>query len=44
MPTVGKRHFTYTAKGEKAASMYAKKTGMPLTVKKGAKMVKGKKK
>jgi|TARA_R110002020_G_scaffold78702_6_gene197735 hypothetical protein len=27
MPKVGKKHFSYTAKGKKAAKAYAKKTG-----------------
>ena len=30
MPKVGGKHFAYTPAGEKAASAYAKKTGMPL--------------
>lgn len=30
MPQVGGKHFAYTPAGEKAASAYAKKTGMPL--------------
>ena len=27
MPKVGKKHFSYTEKGKKAAKKYAKKTG-----------------
>jgi len=27
MPKVGKKHFSYSAKGKAAASKYAKKTG-----------------
>ena len=27
MPKVGKKHFSYTKKGKKAAKKYAKKTG-----------------
>jgi len=27
MPKVGKKHFSYTAKGKAAAAKYAKKTG-----------------
>ena len=27
MPKVGKKHFSYTAKGKTAAKKYAKKTG-----------------
>jgi len=34
MPTVGKKHFAYSAKGKKAAKSYAKKTGKKMTVKK----------
>lgn len=30
MPKVGSKHFSYTAKGKKAASAYAKKSGMPM--------------
>lgn len=31
MPTVGKKKFKYTPKGEKAAKSYAKKTNQPIT-------------
>jgi hypothetical protein len=34
MPKVGKRKFAYTAKGKKAASDYAKKTGKKMAKKK----------
>ena len=34
MPKVGKRHFSYCKKGQKAASAYAKKTGKKMTKKK----------
>ena len=34
MPKVGKRHFSYTAKGKTAAKKYAKATGKPMTKKK----------
>ena len=30
MPKVGSKHFSYTAKGKKAAAAYAKKSGMPM--------------
>lgn len=33
MPSVGKKKFPYTAKGEKAAAKYALKTGKKLTMK-----------
>ena len=33
MPKVGSKHFSYTAKGKKAASAYAKKSGMPMAEK-----------
>ena len=35
MPKVGKKHFSYTEKGKKAARKYAKKTGKKVTKKKG---------
>jgi hypothetical protein len=31
MPKVGKRHFSYSAKGKAAAKRYAKKTGKKMT-------------
>jgi hypothetical protein len=34
MPKVGKKHFSYTAKGRTAAKKYAKKTGKKMTNKK----------
>ena len=34
MPKVGKKHFSYTAKGRTAAKKYAKKTGKKMTKKK----------
>lgn len=34
MPKVGNKHFSYTAKGEKAAKAYAKKTGKKMISKK----------
>ena len=34
MPKVGKKRFSYTAKGKKAAKSYAKKTGKKVTKKK----------
>jgi|TARA_R110000824_G_scaffold85877_3_gene212982 hypothetical protein len=34
MPKVGKKHFSYSAKGKAAASKYAKKTGKKMTKKK----------
>ena len=34
MPKVGKKHFSYSAKGKKAAKAYAKKTGKKMTKKK----------
>ena len=34
MPKVGKRHFSYSKKGQKAASAYAKKPGKKMTKKK----------
>jgi len=34
MPKVGKKHFSYSKKGRKAASTYAKKTGKKVTRKK----------
>ena len=34
MPKVGKKHFSYTKAGRKAAKEYAKKTGKKLTRKK----------
>ena len=34
MPKVGKKHFSYTEKGKKAAKSYAKKTGQKMTKKK----------
>ena len=33
MPKVGKKHFSYTEKGKKAAKKYAKKTGKKVTKK-----------
>ena len=35
MPKVGKKKFSYTKKGKKAATEYAKKTGRKITKKKG---------
>tara|TARA_R100000306_G_C4361937_1_gene135708 strand:- start:690 stop:806 length:117 start_codon:yes stop_codon:yes gene_type:complete len=37
MPKVGKKHFSYSASGRKAAKSYAKKTGKKVTAKKGKK-------
>lgn len=37
MPSVGKKKFPYTAKGEKAAKSYAKRSGKKMVVRKGAK-------
>ena len=34
MPKVGKKHFPYSGKGEKAAKAYAKRTGKKMTKKK----------
>ena len=34
MPKVGKKHFSYTAEGKKAAKAYAKKTKKKVTNKK----------
>jgi hypothetical protein len=34
MPKVGKRHFSYSKKGQAAAKKYAKATGKPMTKKK----------
>tara|TARA_R100000808_G_scaffold19871_1_gene43075 strand:+ start:3173 stop:3286 length:114 start_codon:yes stop_codon:yes gene_type:complete len=34
MPKVGKKHFSYSKAGRKAASAYAKKTGKKVTRKK----------
>ena len=34
MPTVGKRKFAYTKKGEAAAKRYAKKSGKKMVVRK----------
>ncbi len=34
MPKVGGKHFSYSAKGRKAAKSYAKKTGKKVTNKK----------
>ena len=34
MPKAGSRHFSYTAKGRKAAKAYAKKIGKKITKKK----------
>jgi|TARA_R110002073_G_scaffold159399_2_gene314608 hypothetical protein len=34
MPKVGKKHFSYSDKGKKAAKAYAKKTGKKVTKKK----------
>ena len=34
MPKVGKKHFSYSVKGKKAAKSYAKKTGKKVTRKK----------
>tara|TARA_R100000008_G_C3458093_1_gene102754 strand:+ start:279 stop:392 length:114 start_codon:yes stop_codon:yes gene_type:complete len=31
MPKVGKKHFSYSEKGRKAAKKYAKKTGRKMT-------------
>ena len=33
MPKVGKKHFSYSAKGKAAALRYAKKTGKKMTKK-----------
>ena len=33
MPKVGKRHFSYSAKGKAQAKRYAKKTGKKMTKK-----------
>jgi len=33
MPKVGKKHFSYSAKGKAAAKRYAKKTGKKMTKK-----------
>ena len=35
MPTVGKKKFSYTAKGKAAAKSYAKKTGKQVVQKSG---------
>jgi hypothetical protein len=35
MPKVGKKHFSYSKAGRKAASAYAKKTGKRVTKKRG---------
>ena len=35
MPKVGKKKFSYTKTGKKAAKKYAKKTGKKVTKKKG---------
>jgi len=37
VPKVGGKHFSYTAKGRKAAKAYAKKTGKNVTKKKRGK-------
>ena len=37
MPKVGKKHFTYDAKGRRKAKAYAKKTGKKVTHKKKSK-------
>ena len=34
MPKVGRKHFSYSAAGKKAAKRYAKKTGKKVTHKK----------
>mgnify|MGYP003153933795 CR=1 FL=1 len=34
MPKVGKKHFSYTVAGKKAAKSYAKKTGKKVSYKK----------
>lgn len=34
MPKVGKKHFSYSTKGRKAAASYAKKTGVKVMKKK----------
>ncbi len=34
MPKVGKRHFSYSKKGQAAAKSYARKTGQKVTKKK----------
>jgi len=34
MPKVGKKHFSYSSAGKKAAKRYAKKTGKKVTHKK----------
>ena len=34
MPKVGKKHYSYTAKGRSAAKAHAKKTGQKVTRKK----------
>jgi hypothetical protein len=36
-PKVGKRHFSYSSKGKKAAKAYAAKTGKKMTKKRGKK-------
>tara|TARA_R100000656_G_scaffold54334_1_gene42843 strand:+ start:2251 stop:2463 length:213 start_codon:yes stop_codon:yes gene_type:complete len=35
MPKVGRKHFSYSKAGKKAAKRYAKKTGKKVTQKKG---------
>jgi hypothetical protein len=37
MPKVGGKHFAYSAKGRKAASSYAKKSGKKVSNRKGKK-------
>ena len=37
MPKVGKKHFSYSPKGRKAAKAYAKKTGKKINKKKNKK-------
>jgi len=37
MPKVGSKHFSYTAKGRKAAKSYAKKTGKRVAKRKAVK-------
>tara|TARA_R110000744_G_scaffold146358_1_gene259274 strand:+ start:380 stop:538 length:159 start_codon:yes stop_codon:yes gene_type:complete len=38
MPRVGKKHFSYTEKGKKAAKAYAKKRGKKISYKTGGKV------
>jgi hypothetical protein len=39
MPTVGRRNFAYTTRGQAAAKRYAKRTGQKLTANKKKKKV-----